>query len=192
MPKNKPRSPSPRERLVETARQMFLEQGVPHVGINAVTERAKIARMTLYNNFPSKDALVTAVFEQESELRREAITEIQVQQKGPVEKVLALFDILLNRVKQEGFRGCAFINLAVETAAPDSALHQLVKAHKEWVRDNIRDQFAAVGDQRADILAQQILMLWDGASVEAYIQQSESPIQAARDAARILLQAATK
>lgn len=170
---------------------MFLAQGVPHVGINAVTEQAKIARMTLYNNFPSKDALVLAVFEQESARRREVILAAQSQVKDPVEKVLALFDVSLDLARAKGFRGCAFINLAIEAAAPDSAMHHLARAHKDWVRDNIR---VLVPDSHgdADILAQQILMLWDGASVEAYIQQSDAPVHAARAAARVLLQVAAK
>jgi hypothetical protein len=35
----------------------------------------------------------------------------------------------LELAEARGFRGCAFINLAIETAAPDSTLHKLAKRH---------------------------------------------------------------
>src|SRR5262249_20346191 len=62
--------PSPRDRLIDTAASLFYERGLPNVGINEVTERAGVARMTLYNNFDSKEALALAAFERQAEARR--------------------------------------------------------------------------------------------------------------------------
>lgn len=192
MPNQKPASYMPRDRLLETARTLFLEQGVPHVGINKVTAEADVARMTLYNNFASKDALVLAVFEQEAELRRASIAAVQDTLEGPFEKVLALFVVALELASVKGFRGCAFINLAIEAAVPDSAMHRLAKTHKDWIRDNLVGHLTPDVFTAPETLARQILVLWDGGIVGAYVQQSDDPIHAARDAARVLMRSAAQ
>lgn len=183
---------TPRDRLLDTAKALFLAHGVPNVGINTVTDRANVARMTLYNNFSSKDDLVLAVFEQEAELRREAIQDTQSILEGPFERVLALFVVAQELSTLKGFRGCAFINLAIEAAAPDSALHALAKRHKEWIQANIRAQLELGSFSDHDELSRQIAILWDGSIVGAYVHQSDGPIKTARNAARTLLRAAAR
>lgn len=181
---------SPRDRLIETARKLFLSEGVPQTGINTVTAKADVARMTLYNNFASKEDLVLAVFEQEAALRREAIQAAQASLSDPAERVLALFDVARDLAAKQGFRGCAFINLAIEAAAPDSALHALAKRHKVWILDNIRAQLDDGDRTDADTLARQVAVLWDGGVVGAFVHQSDEPIRTAQNAARVLLREA--
>ncbi|WP_407496671.1 TetR/AcrR family transcriptional regulator [Pseudooceanicola sp. MF1-13] len=181
---------SARDRLIETARVLFLRHGVPHIGINRVIDEANVARMTLYNHFPSKDALVAAVYEQEAELRRQSILTAQAAHDTPVAKVSALFDIALELAREKGFRGCAFVNLAIETAAADGSLHALAKAHKEWIRANVLDCLPSEMFADPATLARQVVVLWDGGIVGAYVTQSVTPIKAARDAAQALMRAA--
>ena len=99
-------------------------------------------------------------------------------------KVLALFTVALDLAGLEGFRGCAFINLAIEAAAPDGRLHDLARAHKDWIRANLLSHLPSDTFANPEALADQILVLWDGGVVGAYIRQSDEPIRAARDAAR--------
>jgi len=178
--------------LLDTARQLFLEHGVPHVGINKVTDEAQVARMTLYNNFASKDDLVLAVFEREAQRRRCSIMSAQSALESPVEKVLALFRVALELYEVKGFRGCAFINLAIEAAAPDSAMHKLAKMHKRWILNNLIGHLTSGAFANTGTLAQQILVLWDGGIVGAYVQQTDDPIHVARDAARLLMRGAAQ
>jgi AcrR family transcriptional regulator len=181
-----------KDRLIETARELFVGDGIPQTGINKVTSRADVARMTLYNNFASKDDLIVAVFEREAEYRREAIHATQEELEGPCERVLALFEVAEEVSSQKGFRGCAFINLAIEAAAPGSALHALAREHKSWIRTNIQSQLNGGIFSDPDTLAEQIAVLWDGGIVGAYVHQSDRPIRLARDAARTLMRVAAQ
>jgi AcrR family transcriptional regulator len=183
---------SARNRLIETARELFVGDGIPQTGINKVTSRADVARMTLYNNFASKDDLIVAVFEREAELRRDAIQAAQEDLEGPFERVLALFVVAEEVASQKGFRGCAFINLAIEAAAPGSALHALAQQQKTWIRTNIQSQLSDGTFSDSDTLAEQIAVLWDGGIVGAYVHQSDRPIRLAREAARTLMRVATQ
>ena len=49
------------EHIVETAREAFAERG-PEVSLNAIAHRAGIGAGTLYRHFPSREALIEAVY----------------------------------------------------------------------------------------------------------------------------------
>jgi AcrR family transcriptional regulator len=180
---------SPRDRLIDTAADLFYERGLSNVGINEVTERAGVARMTLYNNFDSKEALALAAFERQAEARRALIEKRLERARTASDAVKAMFDVSEQFATESGFRGCPFINVAVQGPQPEGAMHALVRAHKAWIRARFRDIAARAGHRRPDTTAQQLLALLDGASVEAFIQGGVEPIRASKQAAEILLSA---
>ncbi len=182
--------PSPRDRLIDTAGDLFYARGLPNVGINEVTDRAGVARMTLYNNFDSKEALALAAFERQSEARRALIEQRLARARTAADAVKAMFDVSEQLAKESGFRGCPFINVVVQAPHPAGPMHALVRAHKAWLRARFRDIAVQAGHRKPDTAAQQLLALLDGASVEAFIQGSVEPIRASRQAAEILLNAA--
>ena len=54
-----------RERLLRAAAELFYSDGVGATGIDSITARAGVAKMSLYNNFSSKADLVDAYFRPE-------------------------------------------------------------------------------------------------------------------------------
>jgi AcrR family transcriptional regulator len=184
-----PARSSPRDRLIDTAAGLFYERGLPNVGINEVTERAGVARMTLYNNFDSKEALALAAFERQAEARRGLIERRLKRTRTPADAVKAMFDVSEQHAAKSGFRGCPFINVTVQDPNPDGPMHALVRAHKHWLRARLRDIAVRAGSRKPDTAAQQLLALLDGASIEAFIQGSVEPVRAAKQAALFLLSA---
>jgi len=181
---------SPRDRLIDTAADLFYERGLPNVGINEVTERAGVARMTLYNNFDSKDALALAAFERQATARRAVIEKRLERAQTAADAVRAMFDVSEQFATQSSFRGCPFINVAVQNPQLNGQMHALVRAHKDWIRAKFRDIAVRAGHRKPGTAAQQLLALLDGASVEAFIQGGVEPIRASRQAAEILLRVA--
>src|ERR1017187_10770216 len=51
---------SARDRLLAAAAECFYNHGVNGTGIDTITAAARVAKMSLYNNFASKDDLVLA------------------------------------------------------------------------------------------------------------------------------------
>ena len=181
--------PSARDRLLDTAAELFSRRGLPNVGINEVTEHAGVARMTLYNNFDSKQALALAAYERQAAARRALFEERLEAARTASDAVKAMFDVSEQLATAPSFRGCAFTNVAVQDPHPEGPMHALVRAHKAWIRAKFRDIAVRAGHRSPDTAAQQLLALLDGASVEAYIQGSVEPIRASRQAAEILLSA---
>ena len=178
---------SPRDRLIDTAAELFYERGLPNVGINEVTEHAGVARMTLYNNFDSKEALALAAFERQAEVRQALFAKHLEAARTASDALKAMFDVSEQLATGPGFRGCAFTNVAVQNPHPEGPMHALVRAHKAWIRAKFRDIAAWAGHKDPDMAAQQLTALLDGASVEAFIQGSVEPIRACKQAAGILL-----
>ncbi len=55
-----------RERLLEVAREAFTQQG-PETTLNDIARRAEVGPGTLYRHFPTRDALIEAVFRKQVE-----------------------------------------------------------------------------------------------------------------------------
>ena len=49
-----------KERILETTDRLFYGQGIRAVGVDTVAAEIGISKRTLYNHFPSKDALIAA------------------------------------------------------------------------------------------------------------------------------------
>ena len=60
--------PSARERILDTAYELFSRHGTRAVGVDRIIAECGIAKMTLYRNFPSKDDLILAFLERREEL----------------------------------------------------------------------------------------------------------------------------
>ncbi|MEZ5085021.1 MAG: TetR/AcrR family transcriptional regulator [Tessaracoccus sp.] len=111
-----PRTPA-RQRLLDAASRLFYAQGMAATGIDAIIADAGVAKMSLYNNFSSKDDLVLAYIEARHQewlglyQRRAQLATTSEQ------KVLAVFDAYAdhaNAAYEHGFRGCGLLNAAAE------------------------------------------------------------------------------
>lgn len=49
---------SAKEKILDAAATLFYNDGIANTGINAITDRAGVAKMSLYNNFPTKSDLI--------------------------------------------------------------------------------------------------------------------------------------
>ncbi len=175
-----------RERLLATARALFTERGASNVGINDVTETAGVARMTLYNNFASKDALILAVYEELIEATLAGLEQGTAAGRSEEERVLALFDHFGRAAHKGDHRGCPFIHASLQAAEPQGSIFKLVQSYKRALRDHILGLLDAERKDRA-ALADQLLILLDGAVIEGYLQGVAQPAQSARRAATTLI-----
>src|SRR5215217_1589645 len=87
--------PDARERILETAYELFSQRAIRDVGIDEVIERADVAKATLYRHFPSKDELVLAFLERREEIWTKGLIEAEARRRGqtPEEQLLSIFDI---------------------------------------------------------------------------------------------------
>jgi AcrR family transcriptional regulator len=182
---------APRQRLMAAA-ELFYTEGIRAVGINRVLEEAQTPIMSLYRIFGSKEGLVEE-FLREKDNRIRALFEREVERSAdtPRERVLAMFDVLGKVIAQRDYRGCTFINVAVEMADSEHPFVGIVRSHKEFVRDAFARYLTEAGLRETEPLASQLLMLMNGVFVTAQIQSNRKEIALqGRMAAEVLVDAA--
>src|SRR5690349_13630489 len=120
----RPPNPKAKERILSAAYDLFSRHGIRAVGIDAIIEKSGVARMTLYRHFTCKEQLVLAFLEQRA-LSWSAgwlRAEIERRAQTPRERLLAIFDVFGEWFRGEGFEGCAFIDVMLETPDRDDKI----------------------------------------------------------------------
>ena len=169
-----------KERILETADRLFYLQGIRAVGVDTIAAEIGISKRTLYNHFPSKDALIAAYLTRRFRPARPS-------DQAPVAQILGTFDKLERRFAGKDFRGCPFVNAVAELGAADQAVRKIAVAFKDSRRAWFRDLLTQLGVADADGLATQLQLLVDGAIATDLVRNEPSAARAARDAARVLL-----
>src|SRR6201989_3417002 len=146
--------PAMKDRILETADRLFYLQGIRAIGVDTIASEIGISKRTLYNHFPSKDALISAY------LARRFVT-ARPSNKSPVEQILGTFDSLERRFSAKDFRGCPFVNAVAELGPRDRAVKKIAVAFKESRRLWFRDLLIELGVAEADALATQLQLLVD-------------------------------
>jgi len=185
------RRPSPRERLLEAADELFYADGVHTVGIDRVLERADVARASLYGTFGSKDELIRAYLDRRMDAMQARLRAAAEAHDDPRERLLSVFDAQAVTFAQPGYRGCAF-NRASAEAQPGTAAYEVPRAYRRWVRDYLTELSAAAGVPDPELLARQIHLLYDGAMTARSLDGDTDATAAARAAAGALLDAALR
>jgi AcrR family transcriptional regulator len=178
-----------RERLLQTAEDLFYAEGIRAVGIDRILETSGVGKGSLYRHFPSKDDLVVAVIRRRDESWRTWLADAVAERDlPPGDRPLAVFDALAERFARKDFRGCAFINTMVETADPASAAHHVAAEHKAQVIRYLDGLLADAGRDDHAELADQFMLLVDGAIVSAVREGTPNAALRARAIAATMLQ----
>jgi len=172
-----------RERILETADRLFYRQGIRAIGVDTVAAETGISKRTLYNYFPSKDALVVAYLE-----RRFA--PLPESDRPPAEQILDAYDRVGKLFDVGALRGCPFVNAVTELADPTHEAARIAIAFKERRRVWFRDLLRAAKAKDADGLASQLQVLLDGAIIQMLVRNDAAMAAVARKAAETLLVAA--
>jgi AcrR family transcriptional regulator len=148
---------SARERILDTAYELFSRHGTRAVGVDRIIAECGIAKMTLYRNFPSKDELILAFLERRDELWTRAWLQAEAQRRGssPAQRLLAIFDTFEGWFRQDDFEGCSFINVMLEVVEPDSPVRQATVRHLESIRGFVGSLAEEAGIQDPDGFARQ-------------------------------------
>jgi AcrR family transcriptional regulator len=178
--------PSARDRLLAAADELFYTEGVHTVGIDRIIAKAGVAKASLYSTFGSKDELVRAYLQARHERRRERLLAGLARFTTPRDRLLGVFDVLGELAASANFRGCAFYNASAESA-PDSPAEQVAQANRAWTRALFTDLARDLATPDPAALADQLLLLYDGATVGARMDHGPAPAARARQIAAALL-----
>ena len=133
--------PSPvsdaRQRILDSAYELFSRRGIRDVGVDEIIEHAGVAKATLYRHFPSKNDLALAFLEEREQLWTREWVEAEARRRGstPEEQLLAIFDLFDEWFHRSDFEGCSLVNVLLEFGGGNSdPLGRASAAHLETIR----------------------------------------------------------
>lgn len=177
------------DKLLDAASRLFYTRGVPNVGINEIIARAGVARMTLYHHFPSKDALVKAVLERRKAERGEWLNRAANRATTPEGQILAVFELLIEWAQTPDFRGCPLVAATVELGGQLNAARAYAQAHQDSTAAYFAARAAEAGVAKPNELADELLVLAEGAAIASLVRGSAQPAVSALAAAKRLVAA---
>ena len=178
-----------KDKLLKAAERRFYADGIAATGIDAVVAEAGVARMSLYNNFGSKDILVTAYLNRRHDEWLELLAhrlELAADSRG---RVLAVFDAYLDHAafaSDKGFRGCGLLHGAAELPVGHPG-RESVRVHKADVEQILVDLVTEAGVHDARLVAEHLYLLLEGGVVSAGLDGNPERLVHARRLAESIL-----
>ena len=186
-----PPTASARDRLIDTAITLFNRYGFHATGVDRIVAVAKVAKKTLYAHFPSKEDLILAALSRKrAAFADKFLPAVLASAEDPRERLLSLFELAKSWFADPDFYGCIFINAAVEYSEPGHPINTCAREFKTLLRDFARDQAVAGGAADPEILADQIALLFEGATTVAQVSGRPDAATTAKAIAEPLISAA--
>ncbi|SDX59304.1 TetR/AcrR family transcriptional regulator [Lysobacter enzymogenes] len=154
--------PSARERILQTAHDLFYLEGVRATGVDRVIAESGVTKVTLYRHYPSKNDLILAFLDYRHE-RWMAWFDAALRRHG--DDAAALAPALHEWFAHPQFRGCAFINTVAELGPALPAAGERARAHKRAMQARIAALLPAGAAREAS--ARALAVAVDGAIVRA-------------------------
>ena len=155
-----------RDRIIESARTLFLRTSFRHTAVNAIAEEAGIAKRTLYMYFPSKEAIFSAMLEK---CREAAMVRVAAAEQSDQSLESKIADLLY-----------AYYGTALEWFGDERHLNELRALHVQF------PQTFSYGRPEGEVAARVAAM------IEADLTRRGEPADAAgiATASRVLVAAA--
>jgi AcrR family transcriptional regulator len=166
----------PRDRIIATARDLFRRHGIRGIGVDAIAEAAGTNKMTLYRHFGSKDELVAECLRSFGREVDTAWNEVEAAHPGdPLAQLHAWMQCGVECVAAGDGRGCDMANAAVELAESDHPARHVIEEFKREQRHRLAKLCANAGAADAELLADTLMLLFEGARVSRQSSGIEGP-----------------
>jgi AcrR family transcriptional regulator len=185
------RGATARERLLKAADELFYAEGINTVGIDRVIEHAGVAKASLYSAFGSKDGLIRAYLMRRHEFRVSRIERHRSRHTDPRARMLAIFDAFDEVINSSRWRGCPFL-AATGEARTDATVNEVFGITRDFTRECFLAEATALGIADPGALADQLVLLYDGAVVAAQGRVDPGAAARARSVAELVIDNAAR
>lgn len=179
-----------RRNILEVATRLFYTRGIRAVGMDTVIKECGVGNATVYRQFPTKDALATAYVEGRADAWFERMRNTAGEHADPRDKLNAIFEVLATDCARSTYRGCPMLNTNTEFPEGHHPAHQAAVSHKQQIRDWFYSLAAEAGADDPDQLAEELLIVLNGAYATASVLDGGTYGKRAVELARRLITSA--
>jgi len=178
-----------RQRLLDAADELFYRHGMHRVSIDRVIEKAGVPAETLREAFGSADELVRAYLRARHTRLQDALARGLPGYRTPRERLVGVFEVQGQSFLEPGFRGCALVTASAE-ALPGEVVEEVVTEYRDWIHNLFFDLAFEAEATHPEELAEQLVVLFDGAGISAWLDAKPSTVNTTRAVAEALVDAA--
>ncbi|TVZ96153.1 TetR/AcrR family transcriptional regulator [Streptomyces sp. BK340] len=157
---------SSRDRLLDAADRLFYRDGVS-VGVEALCRTAGVSKRSMYQLFESKDEMLAASLERRLPRYQALLMPPDPVAGTPRERILYVFEQVEKASAEPDYCGCPYLAVLVELKDPEHPASQVARAAKEHLAEMFRTQAEEGGARDPELLARQLMLIFDGASARA-------------------------
>lgn len=181
-----------RDRILQTASELFYRHGIHSVGIDRIIAESGVAKMTFYRHFPSKLRLIQEYLAAKEGSWKSLLAQVtENAAESPSEKLLAIFDAMECAIKNPGFCGCPFIKALAEFGPDgnDAEVQTVIARHFSELEDLVAPLLKQARPKDAKKLLPALMSLITGTVVVAQATGKTEVARWNKAAARALLEA---
>ena len=168
MKNDTPKDMAPRERIVEAAAELFYNEGIRGVGMEAIAAKARTNKMAIYRHFASKDALVTDWLGRVTAEYAAVFDDLEAKHPGdPRAQLLGWVHFIVDNLYKVSHRGCPFVNSIAELPDRNHPARVLVEQHKARQARRVTRLCEQAGIPQPDMAAAELTFLLEGGQVTA-------------------------
>jgi AcrR family transcriptional regulator len=180
-----------KQKIIETASQLFYERGYNLTGINEIIKEAGIAKATLYNHFKSKDDICIAYLRYKNDFFLKEMSEFVSKKAKGEAQLLGIFDFLYQFFEDDEFNGCWCIRTAAEVPKEKEHIKKEIQTQKnnfiKFIEALISTNLSNLNEKQVPFLAKQIYLLYESAISESHIHNTDWPIHSAQNLAKQII-----
>jgi len=179
-----------KERIIETASELFYVAGYNQTGINQIIAEAGVAKASMYQHFRSKEDIAVAYLQQRHSHWTGNLFDFISSNKTVSAKIIGCFDYLNQWLKEVDYRGCGFQNIFIDLPKDQQKIKDQVVRHKNELRTwmhNLLLEDGRFNTKEACQLGDEILVLMEGAIILSQIQHNNWPILSAKNTCKKLI-----
>ncbi|MFF4724152.1 TetR/AcrR family transcriptional regulator [Streptomyces mirabilis] len=160
--------PTTRERLLEAAVTLTYRDGVG-IGVEALCKAAGVSKRSLYQLFESKGELLAASLGERASAFAAGLLPAADDGRSPRERILYVFDQLEEQAGAPDFQGCRYLAVQIELKDQTHPASRVAHEIKANLTAFFRSEAERGGASNPDLLARQLILVFDGASARAGI-----------------------
>ncbi|NIE59299.1 MULTISPECIES: TetR/AcrR family transcriptional regulator [unclassified Burkholderia] len=181
-------APDTRERILQTASELFYREGTRAVGVDLIVAQAGVAKTSLYRYFTTKDDLIEAfLLREDADFWAHWDAVAAQYRRSPREELDAQLQWIGERIARPGYRGCPQINIAAEYADGNHPARKVAVAHKQELRRRLTELAEAMGVDEPETFALRLATVIDGALSSGQALHAHGPVAFLQEFAQLLL-----
>lgn len=162
------RSPWAKVRILETANELFYQDGIRSVGVDRLISASSVTKATFYKHYGSKDKLINDYITGRHQ-GMVALFNATIEAAPDAESALrTLLAGVISDISRPNYRGCPFLNAAAEFPEADHVVRKVIAAHRDWLTDTYTTLIGDLGHRMPGDAADDIMIAMDGAQCGGY------------------------